>query len=144
MGRNDADTTRQNTVAMNTKHQPAQQKVRTMTRRHNARHTDPGTSHAAAHANRAARGTHQRMMLDAFMGARLTAGLTDHEAATAAGLNQPGICWWHRASDLRALGFIEWVTHPDGTRWTRRGVNGVSVGVSRITEAGIQSVRWAS
>ena len=52
-------------------------------RRHNARRTDPGTSHNAGRANR---GSHQRMMLEAFAGAG-AAGFTDHEAAVRAELN---------------------------------------------------------
>ncbi|MCP3810794.1 hypothetical protein NLX62_00305 [Mycobacteriaceae bacterium Msp059] len=115
-----------------------------MKRRHNARRTDPGTSHNAGRANRGSRQSHQRKMLEAYMSARLRGGLTDHEAAVRAGLNQPGICWWHRASDLRAAGLIEWVTRPDGSRVTVRGDNGVSVGMSQITETGIESIRWAA
>lgn len=115
-----------------------------MKRRHNARRTDPGTSHNAGRANRGSRQSHQRMMLEAFAGAG-AAGFTDHEAAVRAELNQPGVCWWHRASDLRALGLIEWKSgqHP-GTRLTVPGPNGIAVGVSVITKAGRESLRRAA
>lgn len=103
-------------------------------RRPKARRTDPATSHTAAAANRASRQTHTRMMLEAFAYAG-DSGFTDYEAAQYADLDVAGICWWHRASDLRAQGLIAWLTHPDGTRHVVRGVNGVSVGVSVITKA---------
>jgi hypothetical protein len=32
--------------------------------------------------------------------------MTDSEAATVAGLNRPGICYWKRASELRQAGYI--------------------------------------
>lgn len=114
-----------------------------MKRRHNARRTDPGTSHNAGRINRGSRQSHQRMMLEAFAGAG-TSGFTDHEAAVRAGIAVPGVCWWHRASDLRALGLIAWRTNADGSRLAVRGINGVSVGTSVITEAGRDALRRAA
>lgn len=32
---------------------------------------------------------------------------TDADAATLAGLNRPGVCFWKRASELRQAGYIE-------------------------------------
>jgi hypothetical protein len=32
--------------------------------------------------------------------------MTDSEAATVAGLNRPGVCYWKRASELRQAGYI--------------------------------------
>lgn len=112
-------------------------------RRPNARRTDPGTSHAAGRANPTGRASNTRMILAAFRdyGVR---GATDAEAAERAGIMRPGVCWWHRASDLRAAGLIEWRTNPDGTRYTMPGHNGVEVGVSVITQAGRDALRGAA
>ncbi|QBQ71288.1 MerR-like helix-turn-helix DNA binding domain protein [Mycobacterium phage Daegal] len=111
--------------------------------RHNARTADPATSHNAARANRASRQSHKRMMLAGFALFPVN-GCTDAEAAESAGLMQPGVCWWHRASDLRDAGLIAWKTRADGTRVTVRGPNGVRVGVSVITDAGRDAVRGAA
>lgn len=58
-------------------------------------------------------------------------GLTDSEAARAAGLNRSGICWWKRCSELRQIGFIETTgaTRPDADSGAEREV-------CRITDTG--------
>lgn len=103
-----------------------------------ARAADPDTSHEAA--RRLSTGKSQCLIL---LRVHYTAGrypegygLTDYQAATAAGIAEPGVCWWHRCSDLRKLGLIEWATRPDGTPVKRLGPNGRDVRVSVITEAG--------
>jgi hypothetical protein len=83
-------------------------------------------------------------MLEAFhVGTRRRPadGYTDHEAAQFAALERPGVCWWHRASDLRAAGFIVWRTNADGSRMTKPGEHGTRVGVSVITDAGRRALR---
>ncbi|AKQ07850.1 HTH DNA-binding protein [Mycobacterium phage Kinbote] len=111
--------------------------------RHNARTADPATSHRAARANRGSRQSHKRLILEAFA-AYGDRGATDFEAATRADLARPGVCWWHRASDLRDAGFIAWKTNPDGSRVTEPGPNGQPCGVSAITAAGRDAVRGAA
>ncbi len=66
------------------------------------RHDDPSTSHRAAKSLRP--GSHKALLLAEYMSA--PEGLTDEEAASRAGLVRPGVCWWHRASDLRRDGLI--------------------------------------
>lgn len=98
-----------------------------------ARTDDPETSRIAARRLSTA-DTHCRAMLDAH--SLTPGGLTDEQAAADAGIHQEGICWWHRASDLRALGLIAWVRHDNGNIVKRQGSNGRPVGVSAITDAG--------
>ncbi|WP_431231506.1 hypothetical protein ACQ856_18260 [Mycolicibacterium psychrotolerans] len=112
--------------------------------RHNARNTDPTTSHRAAAARRAARASQCQRLLEAFAAAGRD-GYTDHEAAQHAALDELHAGWWKRASDLRAAGLIEWRTsRSDGSRMLRRGDNGLDVGVSVITAAGRESLRGAA
>lgn len=116
---------------------------------HLVRTNDPDTSHTAA--RRLTTGKSQCLTLlrvhyiagTAAHQARYPAepGLTDHEAADAGGLVEPGVCWWHRCSDLRKLGFIEWATWPDGSPVKREGPNGRDVRASVITEAGRSEIR---
>lgn len=102
---------------------------------HAARNTDPNTSHVAARLNSKGRASHCQRLLRAF-DAIGPDGYSDHEAAQAADLDRVGVCWWHRASDLRKRGWIEWRTTPEGNRIVRRGDHGTDVGVSVITDAG--------
>lgn len=105
-----------------------------------SRSADPATSRAAG-ADAEGRegavfgvrpGSHRARMLVAYWNA--PAGLSDVEAAEAAGLDLPGVCWWKRASELRQGGFVE----PFGTI---TGPNGADVMVCRITEAGERRAR---
>lgn len=75
------------------------------------RHSDPTTSAAAGNAVKRREGsdirtirpgTQRHKMLKAFEWDEMT----DSEAATLAGLNRPGICYWKRASELRQAGYI--------------------------------------
>lgn len=77
-----------------------------------ARPDDPETSRAAADRVRQREGSrfadirrnsHRHRLL--WVWHRLDA--TDAEAATVAGLNRPGVCFWKRASELRQAGYIE-------------------------------------
>lgn len=101
-----------------------------------ARHHDPDTSHAAA-AQLSTGKTHCLALLRAHAAdvGQLYGGYTDAEAAHAAGIDAPGVCWWHRCSDLRKLGLIEWSV-VNGEPVKRRGPNGRDVRVSIITAAG--------
>lgn len=102
---------------------------------HLARITDPATSRQAATSIRDREGdtirpgTHRAAMLDAYVHA--PAGLADHEAAQVAGLYRAHVCYWHRATDLLHLGYLEetgrTVVNPDTGRARR---------VLRITERG--------
>lgn len=99
-----------------------------------ARATDPETSHIAAEDS-TARKHHRRLMLAAYWNNR-TRAISDHEAADDAGLLIEGICWWKRASDLRAQGLIEWATDRDGKKVTAMGMHGRPVGLCVLTRAG--------
>jgi hypothetical protein len=102
-----------------------------------ARAADPDTSHEAAH--RLSTGKSHCLSLLRAHYIRAVAGirgLTDHEAASAAGIAEPGICWWHRCSDLRKLGLIRWLHEPDGSPVKRLGPNDRYVRVSVITDEG--------
>lgn len=79
-----------------------------------ARASDPPTSRAAAAT--VSTETILAALLDAYRAAG-AAGLTDEEAATAAGLD-PRLGAWKRCSDLRALGMIQ------DTGTTRKGTSG--------------------
>jgi len=105
-----------------------------------ARRTDPETSQEADLRLSSAR-SHCRALL--LIHYRHPDGLTDEEAAEYAGLTHPGICWWHRCSDLRAQGLIEWLRHENGKQIKVTGSNNRNVGISRITEAGLLAVRAA-
>lgn len=59
-------------------------------------------------------------------------GLTDEEAADAAGLNNGVTCWWHRATDLRQDGLI-WPHEPAEYRKGKAGVDRI---VCAITDEG--------
>lgn len=109
-----------------------------------ARHTDPDTSHDAARKLITGR-SHCAKLLRAHYRADMphirerypdTIGLTDAEAAAIAGLDVPGICWWHRCSDLRKLGLIAWALDAAGNPIKRPGANGRDVRASVITNAG--------
>lgn len=70
-----------------------------------ARRADPPTSVAAGRSVRLRAGSQKAVLLLAYAAA--SGGLTDDEAAEAAGLLQkPGACWWHRCSDLRSAGLV--------------------------------------
>lgn len=103
-----------------------------------ARHSDPETSRLAAGRLLSAK-SQARLLLDAHLEA--PGGLTDAEAARRAGLNRDGICWWHRCSDLRALGLIEWLRDDNGKVRKMRGLHNRDVGVSVITGKGRQELR---
>lgn len=114
-----------------------------------ARTTDVDTSHDAA-AQLSTGKSHCLTLLRAHYIAGMPThiarypdepGLTDHEAAHAAGIDEPGVCWWHRCSDLRKLGLIEWAKNPDGTPVKRVGLSGRQVRASTITEAGRAEMR---
>lgn len=64
-------------------------------------------------------------------------GLTDEEAADFCDLDTGMSCWWHRASDLRSMGYIEWLYDNDGILVKRLGKAGRYRGVSRITASGM-------
>lgn len=98
---------------------------------------DPGTSAAAGAAVRSREGqqvgvirpgTQRHRMLQAFLGR----ALTDSEAATSAGLNRPGVCYWKRASELRQAGYIV----PTGDERPDPD-SGKNRAVCAITEAGL-------
>lgn len=98
-----------------------------------ARKTDPETSKAAA---KTVNESQCLSMLRAFLWYP-KAGLTDEEAAEQANLDElHGACWWHRASDLRALGYIEWLRDDKGNIVKRMGESGRYRGVSVITKTG--------
>lgn len=78
------------------------------------------------------RAPNQRMMLLQVWSSAGVKGLTDEEAAEAAGLLEINSCYWKRSGELRSSGYIEW--HPRG--FTRVGLAGTSRKVSLITEAG--------
>lgn len=59
-------------------------------------------------------------------------GLTDEQAAQAAGLYGGTTCWWHRCSDLRADYLIEQHAVPQ----ERKGSAGVERMVCVISDAG--------
>jgi hypothetical protein len=61
-------------------------------------------------------------------------GLTDEEAGRAAGLMHAN--YWHRCTDLRSEGWIEW--HPAGA--VRKGTARVRQRVSVITESGLAAL----
>jgi hypothetical protein len=69
----------------------------------NARQTDPWTSHDAANSMIAAAKGMQAKLLDAYRAH--PGGLTDEEAAAAAGL---ALGAWKRCSELRTKGLITW------------------------------------
>lgn len=70
------------------------------------------------------------------------AGLTDEEAAIDANIiDIPFACWWHRCSDLRALGYIEWLRGDDGKIVKRLADSGRRRGVSVITPLGAKQAQ---
>ncbi len=100
-----------------------------------ARRTDPVTSHQAGESIRGGRVSACLAMLDAFATSP-GGGLTDEEAHNVA-TGETGECWWHRASDLRGLGLIEWL-ESDGRSVTRPGKSKRQRQVSVITFDGLQ------
>lgn len=109
--------------------------------RSTVRPTDPGTSADAADRIRKREGaltsfragTHRHRILGAYS-ARIA--LTDHEAATRAGLAGPGVCYWKRCSELRQAGYVETIGE------TRKDADsGAQRDLCRITPAGIAYFR---
>jgi hypothetical protein len=97
-----------------------------------ARSTDPVTSHEAAAASGPSRESQRRKLLRAYAGAG-PAGLTADEAGEITGLvDVPNCNYWHRCSDLREQGLIEW----DGDRKRYSSRSERRQGVSIITAAG--------
>lgn len=72
-----------------------------------ARGSDPSTSKAGARAVVYRATSQKARLLRAFVDAE--GPITDAEAATRAGLVQPGACWWRRCSSLREEGMIRTV-----------------------------------
>jgi len=102
-----------------------------------ARNRDPGTSHISASRLTTARSHCLAMLQQAYLISKDGSVFTDEALAERAGLREQGICWWHRASDLREKGYIAWVYTTTGQQYKVLGSNGRAVGVSRITNAGI-------
>lgn len=92
------------------------------------RKTDPASSRAGAESIKLRRGSQREKMLNAYMG---VTDATDDESGAISGLSKnPKCCYWKRASELRAAGFIE----PTGEyRYSRAGEKQM---VCRITELG--------
>lgn len=97
----------------------------------------PATSAAAGAAVRSREGqqvgevrsgTQRHQMLAAFGRGELT----DSEAASLAGLNRPGVCYWKRASELRQAGYIV----PTGAERADPD-SGKNRAVCAITQAGV-------
>lgn len=99
-----------------------------------ARSTDPQTSKAAgASINEA----HCGRALEIFR--RYPEGLAGFQVEPLLKLG-PEACWWHRISDLRAAGYLEWVFDDHGKPVTRVNPHtNRSQQVSRITPLGMTS-----
>lgn len=100
-----------------------------------ARTSDPMTSKLGEKDMRPRRGTQAMRLLVAYNHVDPSlAGLTDEQAATAAGLNNGA---WKRCSDLRRAGFIE----PTGLM----GLSsfGSAVQICRITPRGVHALEEA-
>lgn len=98
----------------------------------------PSTSTVAAVAASPRTGSQKARLLQQYLVAG-DDGLTDEEAAKAAGLYEiEGCCWWKRCSDLRRDGFIT----PTGE--VRQGVTGHMREVCAVTVAGFLSVEAAA
>ena len=99
-----------------------------------ARHTDPATSHDGARSVTVRAGSQKARLLAAYAAADPangtgTGGLTDDEAAVAAGLDRA--CFWKRCGELREDGLIR------DTGYSARGpLHGESRMVCTITAAG--------
>lgn len=80
-------------------------------------------------------GTHRHRLLEVYS-AGFPLGFTDHEAATRAGLDRPGVCWWKRCSELRQGGWIAdtSTSRPDPT-------SGAQQMVCEVTESGRSRAR---
>jgi hypothetical protein len=91
-----------------------------------ARATDPVTSHVAAKMP-FKRDSQRHLLLRCYEYAR---GLTDAEAAEAAGINRG--CPWKRCSELREMGLIQPITGV-----TRMSPNGAMQRVCAITAQGL-------
>lgn len=105
-----------------------------------ARNVDPETSHIAAEG--VSRSETNKAQCRALLAAhqRHPNGLTDEEAAVDAGIDVfSGTCYWHRASDLRKMGYIEWLYDDNEKLVKRTGSLGRPRGVSVLTEAGKNS-----
>jgi hypothetical protein len=103
-----------------------------------ARTEDPETSHIAAQSLSSAK-SQCRALLTAGWLLGPAAEFTDEELALRCNLVKPGVCWWHRCSDLRKLGLIEWVRDDGGRQKKQTGSNGRPVGVSKLTDAGMKA-----
>jgi hypothetical protein len=105
---------------------------------HLARLDDPPTSHRAAASVRDREGdtirpgTHRALMLGAYVHA--ADGLADHQAAQACGLYRAHVCYWHRATDLLHLGYLE-----ETGRTVVNADTGRARRVLRITAAGLDA-----
>jgi hypothetical protein len=97
-----------------------------------ARATDPATSHDAAEAVRVRSGTAKHKLLKAYAQAG-AAGLTDEEAAVAAGLSLASE-YATRCSELTKLGLLA------PTDLTRVGSSGQARIVRRITAQGYDTL----
>lgn len=95
-----------------------------------SRHSDPGTSHAAAQAITIRAGSQRARLLAAFL--RLTDATDDEAMAAAEGVSQLS-CYWKRCSELREGGFIR------ATGETRLG----SAGMMRIVCEATEKARTA-
>jgi hypothetical protein len=95
-----------------------------------ARRSDPETSHEAAQGALASWNAQAMQILPAFADAELNA----YEAAMKADVLNRFVCWWHRVSDLKKLGFIE----PTGAK--RNGPTNRQQMVLRITPLGLAAL----
>ena len=74
------------------------------------RRTDPPTAKRAAEDTAAREGcvltpgSHRARILEAYSNGQ---HMTDWEAAELCDLKRPGVCYWHRAGDLLAVGYLE-------------------------------------
>jgi len=82
-----------------------------------------------------ARVSQARALLPYYRDADLD-GLTQSELGALSGLERSGACYWHRISDARAAGWLEWAYDSQGKILKRSGNNGRWQGVSVITPAG--------
>ena len=99
-----------------------------------ARHSDPETSHKAA-AMPFRRDSQRHRLLAEYASAQdFDDGLTDEEAAEAAGVFRG--CPWKRCSELREMGMIAPLRLPDGSVGTRVSTMGAEQRVCKITEKG--------
>ena len=103
-----------------------------------ARRTDPVTSHLAAR-NITGRVSQCDRLLVAY--ALMGGGLSDEQAARIAKAPDRS-CWWHRCSDLRQRGFIDY-TIDEATQQPLliTGSLGRQVHVCEITGAGLAYLR---